>query len=116
MFVPIKGFYLNVLKPPMMIFRMSFIILGFFLPLLSIVAAAPSVDLTEAFKSLDCDNPSTPSYFDYSVKKRSHQRPVCPIVPLIPRDSSSTIDDYSCSQSKPCSNGKINKSSLYRVV
>ena len=113
---PIEGFRIKVMKPLGIIFNMLSITLCFFLPLLSSVTALPSLDPTEALRTLVCENPSTPSYFDYSVKNRSHRLPLCPLAPLIPRDSSSTIDDYSCSQSKPCSNGERIKLSLQFII
>lgn len=48
-----------------------------------------------------CRSENIPSFFDYSAKERVHgDAPMCPLTPnnvLLP------CDDYSCSESKPCS-------------
>lgn len=60
-----------------------------------------------------CENPAIPSYFDYSVKKRpdpNADAQVCSGNTLLP--GADVVDDYSCSEAKPCSNGIVAKELL----
>lgn len=55
-----------------------------------------------------CENPAVPSYFDYSVKKRpdpNADAQVCSENTFL--RAADVVDDYSCSESKPCSNGIV---------
>lgn len=107
--------------PEMASFRLVTLICSFFI-LHQVILAHPHRDLHHAHKDLhhahalahhqdspSCVNPA--SIFDYSVKKREDfQASTCevdtnPLHSIVARQSAATDDDYSCSETKPCSNG-----------
>jgi hypothetical protein len=50
-----------------------------------------------------CENSAFLSFYDYSAKKRSESQ-LCPKDTLLARQVAA-VEDYSCSESKPCKNG-----------
>jgi hypothetical protein len=50
-----------------------------------------------------CENSALLSFYDYSAKKRSEPQ-LCPKDTLLARQVAA-VEDYSCSESKPCKNG-----------
>jgi hypothetical protein len=51
-----------------------------------------------------CQNSALLSFYDYSAKNRSEPQ-LCPKDTLLARQVAA-VEDYSCSESKPCKNGK----------